>query len=96
MGHREHRMRIGKETPGPQRQRLDRVSAEMLVEPRIPLRPHGVARLQDRPHPRAAATAHQAEMAAVTARHQFQNGIGLAVAANAKDESLVAPLHGGR
>ena len=47
---------------------LDRVVAEMLVEPRPPGRAHAVARLQHRPQARAGAAAHQAEMAAVPSR----------------------------
>ena len=76
-----------------QPQRLDRVVAEMLVEPRPPDHAHRVAGLQHRPQPRAAAAAHQAEMAAVLARHHLEDGVGLAVAPRAEHDAFVGPFH---
>ena len=49
---------------------LDRVIAEMLVEPRAPGGAHAVSRLQN--GPRAGAAAHEPEMAAVRGGHQLE------------------------
>ena len=77
-----------------QAQRLDRVMPEMLVEPRAPDHAHRVAGLQHRAQPRAAAAAHQAEMAAVLARHHLEDGIGLAVTPRPQHDAFVGPFHG--
>jgi hypothetical protein len=74
VGNAIHRMRRrqhgGRAQPGA----LDRVIAEMLVEPRPPHRAHAVAGLQHGPHPLAGAAAHQPEMPAMAARQELDNG----------------------
>ena len=52
-----------------------------------------VARLQDRPHPRAGAAAHQAEMTAVVARQQFGDGAGFAMPPDAQHDAVIDPFH---
>ncbi len=74
--------------------RLDGVMAEMLVEPRPPGRAQRIARLQHAAQPRAGAAAHQAEMPAVLARHQFENDARLAMALDAEHDAFIGPLHG--
>ena len=54
MRHAVDHMRGRQQRRGMQLQRLDRVVAEVLVEPRAPDRAHHVAGLQHRPQPRAA------------------------------------------
>src|SRR5262249_15905595 len=66
---------------------------EVLVEPRAPDRAHRIARLQHRPHPRAGTAAHEAEMPAVLAGHQLQDGIDLAVPTHAEHDPRIGPLH---
>ena len=74
--------------------RLDGEIAEMLVEPRAPSGAHaycpaaGSAACAS-----ASAAAHQAEMAAVLARHHFEDDAGLAVALDAEHDAFVGPLH---
>ena len=87
-------MRRGKLRGAVQAQRLDRVMPEMLVEARAPDHPHGVAGLQQRAKPRAAAAANEAEMAAVIARHHLDDGVGLAVAPRAQHDAVIGPFHG--
>src|SRR2546423_9686448 len=67
--------------------------AEMLIEPGAPHRTHRVARLQHRAQARAGATTQETEMAAVPARHQLDDGVGLAVPAHTQDDTLVGPFH---
>ena len=93
MGHAIDHMRGGKLRGAMQMQRLDRVMPEMLVEPRAPDHAHGVARLQQRAQPRAAAAANEAEMAAVLARHHFEDGVGLAVPPRAQHDAVIGPFH---
>ena len=76
-----------------QPQGLDRVMAEMLVEPRAPDHAQLVAGLQHRAQSRRGAAAHHAEMAAVFARHHLEDGIGLAVAPAAQHNAFVGPFH---
>jgi len=66
--------------------------SEMLVEPRPPGRAQRVARLQYGAQSRAAAAAHQPEMTAVLARHQFENGACLAVPLEAEHDAFTAAL----
>ncbi len=87
------RMGRGKETRGPQVERLHGEIAEMLVEPRPPGGAHAVAGLQDRLHARGKAAAHQAEMAAVPARHHLEDAAGLPVALDAEHDAFIGPLH---
>src|SRR5688572_9418831 len=65
----------------------------MLVEPRTPDRAQIVAGLQDRLEPRAVAAAHQPKMAAVLAREQLGDGVGLAMPLDAQHDGVVSPLH---
>src|SRR5271170_1884870 len=67
---------------------------EMLIEPRPPGRPNGVAGLQHPAQPRAGTAAHQAEMPAVLVRHQFKNDARFAMAFDAEHNAFVDPLHG--
>ena len=87
MGYAIHHVRSGKLRGAMQAQRLDNVVAEVLVQPGPPDHPQRVARLQHRPQPRAATAANQAEVAAVPARHRFQDGIGLAMAPRAEHDA---------
>src|SRR6185295_16594335 len=73
---------------------LDRVVAEMLVQPGPPGGMHRIPRLQHRLHPPRAPAADEAEMAAVSRGHQLDDQAGLAVTAGADDDSLVGPFHG--
>ena len=87
-------MRRGKNAAGAQIRSFDRVVAEMLVEPRPPgggdpSCPAAASARRREP----AAAAHQAEMAAVLARHQFENGARLAVALDAEHDAFVGPFH---
>src|SRR5208282_1065420 len=94
MRHAVDRMRRREESRRAQIGPLDRVMAEMLIEPRPPGRAQRVARLQHAAQARAGAAAHQAEMAAVPARHQFDNDARLAVALGAEHDGFIGPLHG--
>src|SRR6476646_10111559 len=67
----------------------------MLVETRPPGGGDPVAGLQDRAQARAGAAADQAEMAAMLARHQFEDSAPLPVALDAKHDAFVGPLHRG-
>ncbi len=93
MGDAVDRMAGGEQARGGQRDPLDLVVPEMLVEPRPPGRADPVAGLQHRPHARAGAAAHQAEMAAMTGGHQFDDGRGLPVALDAEHDAFVDPFH---
>ena len=87
------RMRGRKVTGRPQAQALDRIVAEMLVESCPPGSTHAVARLQDRPEPRAKTSAHKAEMAPMAMRHQFEDGIRLPVPLDPEHYAVIGPLH---
>src|SRR5207249_9474157 len=52
-----------------------------------------IARLQHGTQSRVRATAHQAQMAPVCARHQLEDYITLAVALAAEHDAFVGPLH---
>src|SRR3954471_7031378 len=67
----------------------------MLVEPRPPGRGDAIAGLQDRAQARAGAATDEAEMAAMLARHQFEDSTPLPVALDAKHDAFVGPLHRG-
>ena len=73
---------------------LNGVISEMLVEPRPPHRGDAVARLQQWPHPLARTAAHQAEMTAMLARQQLDNGGGFAMPPHAQHDAFVGPFHG--
>ena len=75
--------------------RLGLEGAEMLVEPGPPEQVDAVAGLQHRLLLARAAAAHQAEMAAMRARHHLEDGAGFAMLAGAENDSLVAPFHAG-
>src|SRR5215467_10793384 len=66
----------------------------MLVEPRPPDRVHAVAGLQQRPQPGTGAAAHQAEMSAMFARQQLDNGGGFAMPPHTQYDAVVGPFHG--
>ncbi len=76
-------VRRRQERGGTQVDRFDDVIAEMLIEPGTPGCAHPVAGLQHRLEPRAGTAAHETEMAPVPERHQFDDGIGLAMAPSA-------------
>jgi hypothetical protein len=65
----------------------------MLVQPRPPACAQRVAGLQDRLHARTETAAHQPEMAAMFARHQFDDGAGLAMVLDADHNAFIGPLH---
>jgi hypothetical protein len=87
------RQRRAEETGRTELARLHHIAAEMLIEPRPPLRLHAVAGLQDRLQAPRAPAMHEAEMAAVRARHQFEDDARFAVLPRPEDEALVRPLH---
>src|SRR5438128_11783145 len=66
----------------------------MFVEPRPPHRHYRVAGLQHGPHPRARAATYQAEMTAVAAGQEFDDGAGFAVAPDPENDAFVSPFHG--
>ena len=68
--------------------------AEMLVEPRAPKKLDAVSGLQHGLLLARAPTPDEAEMAPVRARHDFQDGAGLAMLPGAENDSLVSPFHG--
>jgi len=87
-------MRRGQHRGRAQPRALDRIIAEMLVEPRPPHRPHAVAGLQHRPHPLARAAADEAEMAAMAARQELDDGRGFAMPPHPEHDAFVRPFHG--
>ena len=95
MGHAIDRMRGRQQRCRAQPRAFDRVGAEMLVEPGSPNRSDAVAGLQQRPHPRGSAAAHQAEMPAMLARQQFDDGGRFAMPPHAQHNAFVGPFHGG-
>src|SRR6266404_8721355 len=94
MGHAIGRMRRRQHGGRAQPRALDHVIAEMLVEPGSPHRRHAVAGLQQRPHPFARTAAHQAEVTAVGARQQFDDGGGFAMPPHPQHDAFVGPFHG--
>ncbi|KAH2813986.1 hypothetical protein KXV85_004903, partial [Aspergillus fumigatus] len=94
MRHAVDRMRGCQQRAGARLRDLDRVGAEMLVEPRPPHRAHRIAGLQQRPHPRARAAAHEAKMPAVLARQELGDGGGFAMPPHAQHDAFVGPFHG--
>ena len=94
MGHAEHGMGRSQQRRRAQPRAFELVIAEVLVEPRPPHRRDAVARLQQRAHALAGAAAHEAEMAAVLARKQFDDGGGFAMPPHAQDDAVVGPFHG--
>ena len=96
IGEPVERHRLGHQ-PGRMRgQQLDLVFAEMLVEPCPPIQRDEIAGLQHRLLLAGAAAAHEAEMAAMVARHHLQDHGALAMPPDADDRALVAPFHAGR
>src|SRR6476620_4477723 len=94
MRHAIDRVRRGPHRGGAQPDALDRIIAEMFVEPRPPYRANAIAGLQQGPHPRTGSAAHQAEVTAVAARQQFDNGAGLAVPPHPQYDAFIRPFHG--
>jgi hypothetical protein len=78
----------------PERERLDGVRAQMLVEPGAPDEADRIAELERRAQPSRPPAAHEAEMTPVRTRQRFDNRGRLAVPADPNDEPLVAPFHG--
>ena len=68
----------------------------MLVEAGPPDEIDAVAGLQHRLLLARTAAAHQAEMAAMRARHHLEDDAGFAVPAGAEDDAFVAPFHSGK
>ncbi len=87
------RVRRGEEIRRAQILPLDAVIAQMLVEPRPPGGADAVAGLQHRLHARAEGAAHETEMAAVFARHQFEDAARLPVPLDAEHDAVIGPLH---
>src|SRR5262245_16951061 len=87
-------VRRRKEICRPQRKSFHRVIAKMLVEPCPPGGTQRIARLQHRFEPRSKTSAHEAKVAAVFARHQFEDRIRLAMALDAEHDPFIGPLHG--
>ena len=94
MGHAEDGMRGSQQRRRAQPRAFELVVAEMLVEPRPPHRGDAVAGLQHRAHALAGAAAHEAEMAAMLAGQQFDDGGGFAMPPHAQDDAVVGPFHG--
>src|ERR1700740_3456189 len=65
----------------------------MLVEPRAPGGADRVSRLDDGIEPRAEGAAQHAEMAAVLARHQFEDATGLPEPLHPEHDAFLRPLH---
>src|SRR5205823_8432108 len=95
MGHAIDRMRGRQQRCRAQPRAFDGVGTEMLVEPGSPDRSDAVAGLQQRPHPRTGPAAHQAEMPAMLARQQFDDGGGFAMPPYAQHNAFVGPFHEG-
>ncbi len=89
-----HGMRSGEKPGRAQIDALDRVVAEMVIEPRPPGRAQRVPGLQNPAQPRSGAAADKPKMAAALLRHQFENDAGLAVALGAEHDAFIGPLHG--
>ena len=93
MGNAMYGMRRREESGGAQIDALDRIIAEMVVEPRAPGRAQRVAGLQNAAQPRAGAAANKPEMAAAFNRHQFENDARFAVLAHPEHDAFIGPLH---
>src|SRR5262245_49061665 len=87
-------VRRRKEICRPQRKSFHRVIPKMLVEPCPPGGTQRIAWLQHRFEPRSKTSAHEAKVAAVFARHQFEDRIRLAMALDAEHDPFIGPLHG--
>ncbi len=94
MGDAINGVRGGQHGRGAQPDTVELIVAEVLVEARAPHRADRIARLQRRAHPRSAAAAHHAEMTAVRARQQFDDGVGLAMPPHAQYDAFIDPFHG--
>src|SRR6185437_5279095 len=90
-----HGMGGGEEARSPQMETLNRVIAEVIVEPRPPGGAQRVSRLQNPAQAGTRAAAHEPEMAAALLRHQFENDAGFAVALDAEHSAFVGPLYRG-
>src|SRR5262249_50638705 len=95
MRHTIKGVRRGHQVRRAQRQPFDAVVAKVFIEPGSPHRPHRIAWLQHRAHPRTRATTHEAEVPAVLARQQLGDDASLAVPPHAQDDAVVSPLHTG-
>src|SRR5579872_3370422 len=87
------RMRGDKQIRRAQSRAFDQVIAEVLVEPRAPHRGNAVAGLQQRPHPFSRAATYQAEVTAMAARQELDDGGRLAMPPDPKHDALVSPFH---
>src|SRR4051794_18541257 len=65
----------------------------MLVETRPPRSCDAIAGLQDRPHARPCAAAHQTNMTAVLTCHQLEDDTRLTVTLDAEYDAFISPLH---
>ena len=63
-------------------------------EPGAPYRGNAVAGLQHGPHPLAGAPAHEAQMPAMAARQEFDDGGGFAMPPYPQHDAFVGPFHG--
>src|SRR5215831_14854727 len=93
VGHPIGRMRNVEEGGRREFEPLDRIGAEMLIEPGAPSSGHAIAGLQDRAQAPACSAIDQAEMTSMLAGHQFENGIRLPMAARPEHDPFIAPLH---
>src|SRR5215210_2137181 len=87
------RMRVGQQSAGAQAQSFHHIMTEMLVQARPPYGGNRIARLQYWAHARARPAPYQSEMAAVLARHQFQDGVRFAMPPHAQHYAFVSPFH---
>jgi hypothetical protein len=65
----------------------------MLIEPRPPHRRDAIAGLQQRPHPFAGAAPDQAQVTAMAARQQLDDGGRFAMPPHAQNDAFVSPFH---
>ena len=94
MGDAIDRVRRAEEAGGAQVQPLDRVIAEMLVEPRPPGGAHAVAGLQHRACMRVPKPPRtRPRWRPCVARHQFEDGARLPVPLDAEHDAFIGPLH---
>jgi hypothetical protein len=67
--------------------------AEVIGQTRLPFGVDVIADLQDRSQLARAPAVHEAEMPAVLAREQLQDGAGFAVRPHAEHHTFVGPMH---
>src|SRR5215469_17788548 len=85
-------MRSSQQSPGTQLQAFHRKMPQVFVEARPPRDRDRVAGLQYRPHPRGGPSPHQSEVPAMAARHQLEDGTGLAMAPSAEHDAIIGPF----